>query len=438
MLFTNDGATGIDIICDFPEKVHTVIDGIHIMAMDDVQGTNTIIEFVQIRRQIRAAGHNHYHQKDRYMIIGILKEIKVAENRVCMTPAGVEVMIHHNHEVLVEKDAGIGSGFTNEAYAKAGARLIQTPAEIYAKADMIMHVKEPQPSEYDLIREDQIIFTYLHLAAEKKLTKALVKAKSVNIAYETIQKADRSLPLLIPMSEVAGRMAVQEGAKYLEMTQGGRGILLGGVPGVAPGTVVVIGGGIVGINAAKIACGLGAKVYLLDTNLDRLRYLSEVMPSNCFTVMGTLPNLRNLLNEADLVIGAVLIPGAKAPKLITREMLKLMKPGAVLVDVAIDQGGCFETSKPTTHTQPTFEVDGIIHYCVANMPGAVAKTSTLALTNATLPYALEIAEKGWLKACKENKEIRLGANVVRGKVTYKGVAEAFNMKYVPIDSLLGL
>jgi alanine dehydrogenase len=372
------------------------------------------------------------------MIVGILKEIKVAENRVCMTPAGVEVMIHHNHGVLVEKDAGIGSGFANDAYAKAGAELVQTPAEIYAKADMVMHVKEPQPSEYDLIREDQIIFTYLHLAADKKLTKALVKAKSVNIAYETIQKTDRSLPLLIPMSEVAGRMAVQEGAKYLEMTQGGRGILLGGVPGVAPGTVVVIGGGVVGINAAKIACGLGAKVYLLDTNLDRLRYLSEVMPSNCFTVMGTLPNLRALLKEADLVIGAVLIPGAKAPKLITREMLKEMQPGAVLVDVAIDQGGCFETSRPTTHTQPTFEVDGIIHYCVANMPGAVAKTSTLALTNATLPYALEIADKGWLAACKENKEIRLGANVVKGKVTYKGVAEAFGMKYIPIDSLLGI
>jgi alanine dehydrogenase len=372
------------------------------------------------------------------MIIGILKEIKVAENRVCMTPAGVEVMVHHKHEVLVERDAGVGSGFMNDAYLQAGARLVQKPEEIYGKADMVMHVKEPQPSEYELIRENQIIFTYLHLAAEKKLTKALIKAKSVNIAYETIQKTDRSLPLLIPMSEVAGRMAVQEGAKYLEMTQGGRGILLGGVPGVAPGTVVVIGGGIVGINAAKIACGLGAKVYLLDTNLDRLRYLSEVMPSNCFTVMGTIPNLRALLDEADLVIGAVLIPGAKAPKLITREMLKGMKRGAVLVDVAIDQGGCFETSKPTTHTKPTFEVDGIIHYCVANMPGAVAKTSTLALTNATLPYALEIADKGWLTACRENKEIRLGANVVQGKVTYKGVADAFGMKYIPVDSLLGL
>ena len=267
-------------------------------------------------------------------------------------------------------------------------------------------------SEYDLIREDQIIFTYLHFAADKELTKALVKASRATVAYETIQKADRSLPLLIPMSEVAGRMAVQEGAKYLEMTQGGRGILLGGVPGVAPGTVVVIGGGIVGINAAKIACGLGAKVYLLDTNLDRLRYLSEVMPSNCFTVMGTLPNLRALLKEADLVIGAVLIPGAKAPKLITREMLKVMKPGAVLVDVAIDQGGCFETSRPTTHTQPTFEVDGIIHYCVANMPGAVAKTSTLALTNATLPTRWRLPKKALMRL-RENAEIRLGVKCRR-------------------------
>jgi alanine dehydrogenase len=370
------------------------------------------------------------------MRIGILKEIKVAENRVSMTPAGAEVMVHHRHEVLVEKDAGIGSGFTNEAYRKAGARLVETAAEVYAEADMVMHVKEPQPSEYALIRPDQIIFTYLHLAADKKLTKALIKTKSINIAYETIQKADRSLPLLVPMSEIAGRMAVQEGAKYLEMPQGGKGILLGGVPGVVPGTVVIIGAGVVGINAAKIACGLGAKVYLLDTNLDRLRYLSEVMPGNCITVMNSLPTLRTLLKDADLVIGAVLIPGAKAPKLITRPMLKCMKPGTVLVDVAIDQGGCFETSSPTTHTQPTFEVDGIIHYCVANMPGAVPKTSTIALTNSTLPYALEIAEKGWQTACRENHEIALGINVVQGKITCKGVAEAFGMKYVPIDSLL--
>ncbi len=370
------------------------------------------------------------------MIIGILKEIKVAEHRVCMTPAGVEVMVQNQHKVLVENEAGVGSGFPNEEYLHSGAEIIATPAEIFERADMVMHVKEPQPSEYDLIRENQILFTYLHLAAEKQLTEALVKAKSVNIAYETIQKYDGSLPLLTPMSEVAGRMAAQEGAKYLEIHQGGRGILLGGVPGVAPGNVVVIGGGIVGINAAKIACGLGAKVYLLDNNLDRLRYLSEVMPSNCFTMMSNQPTLRELLKRADLVIGAVLIPGAKAPKLITRDMLTSMKPGSVLVDVAIDQGGCFETSHATTHTEPTYVVDGIVHYCVANMPGAVAKTSTLALTNATLPYAVEIANKGWKKACLENSEIAPGLNVVQGSITYRGVAEAFDLAYVDIDTIL--
>jgi alanine dehydrogenase len=370
------------------------------------------------------------------MIIGILKEIKIAENRVCMTPAGVEVMIHNNHEVLVEKDAGIGSGFSNEAYIKAGAKIIDTAEEIYKESAMVMHVKEPQPQEYDLIREDQIVFTYLHLAADEQQTRALIKAKSINIAYETIQKADGSLPLLTPMSEVAGRMAAQEGAAHLQMSHGGRGVLLGGVPGVEPATVVVIGGGIVGINAAKMACGLGAMVYLMDTNLDRLRYLSEVMPSNCFPVMSSVPKLRELLAEADLVIGAVLIPGAKAPKLVTRDMLKVMKKGSVLVDVAIDQGGCFETSKATTHTEPTYIVDGIIHYCVANMPGAVAKTSTLALTNATLPYAVQIANKGWQKACRENDEITPGLNVVKGKVTCKAVAEAFGLDYTPVDSVL--
>ncbi len=370
------------------------------------------------------------------MIIGILREIKVAEHRVCMTPAGAEVMLQNNHQILVENDAGVGSGFSNDEYVHAGAEIVQTPAEIYERADMVMHVKEPQPSEYSLIREDQIVFTYLHLAAERTLTEALVKAKSVNIAYETIQKSDGSLPLLTPMSEVAGRMAAQEGAKYLELHHGGSGILLGGVPGVAPGNVVVIGGGIVGINAAKMACGLGAKVYLLDTNLDRLRYLSEVMPSNCFPMMSSKPVLRELLKDADLVIGAVLIPGAKAPKLITRDMLSVMKKGSVMVDVAIDQGGCFETSQATTHTEPTYVVDGIVHYCVANMPGAVAKTSTLALTNATLPYAVQIANKGWEKACRENTEIKPGVNVVQGKVTYKGVAEAFDMEYVDIDRIL--
>ncbi len=370
------------------------------------------------------------------MIVGILKEIKVAENRVSMTPAGVEMMVQHGHEVLVERDGGLGSGFTDHDYQRAGARIIDTPEKLFRQADMVMHVKEPQPAEYPLIRKDQIIFTYLHLAAEEKLTRALLQAESVNIAYETIQKDDGSLPLLTPMSEVAGRMAAQEGAKYLQMLHGGRGILLGGVPGVAPGTVIIIGGGVVGINAAKIACGLGAKVYLLDTNLDRLRYFSEVMPSNCFPVMSSVPALRQLLPQADLVIGAVLIPGGKAPKLITREMLSLMQKGSVLVDVAIDQGGCFETSRPTTHAEPIYEVDGVIHYCVANMPGAVAKTSTMALTNATLPYALEIADKGWRKACKENREIRLGANVVSGKVTYRRVADAFGLDYTAIDTFL--
>ncbi len=370
------------------------------------------------------------------MIVGILKEIKTAENRVCMTPAGVEVMGHHGHTVLVEKNAGAGSGFADAAYEKAGAKLIDTPKEIFAKADMVMHVKEPLPPEYDLIREGQILFTYLHLAADEPQTRALIKSKAVCIAYETIQKADGGLPLLTPMSEVAGRMAIQQGAKYLEMAQGGQGVLLGGVPGVDPGIVVVIGGGVVGVNAAKMACGLGAKVYLLDMNLDRLRYLSDVMPANCFTLMSNPATIRSLVKTADVVIGAVLIPGAKAPKLVTRDMLKTMKPGSVLVDVAIDQGGCFETSKPTTHGNPIFVVDGVVHYCVANMPGAVAKTSTLALTNATLPYAVTIADQGWKKAMQENREIRLGANVVNGNVTYKAVAEAFGIAHTPIDSII--
>lgn len=370
------------------------------------------------------------------MIVGILKEIKAEENRVCMTPAGVDVMLQYGHQVLVENNAGIGSGLDNSKYEKAGARIVDTPGEIFQTADMVMHVKEPMPAEYDLIREGQIIFTYLHLAAAEELTHVLIKSGSVGIAYETIQKDDGSLPLLTPMSEVAGRMAIQQGAKYLEMAQGGHGVLLGGVPGVDPGTVVIIGGGIVGTNAAKMACGLGAKVYLLDMNLERLRYLSDVMPCNCFLLMSNPTTVRRLIKEADVVVGAVLIPGAKAPKLITREMLKTMKQGAVLVDVAIDQGGCFETSKATTHGEPIYTVEGVVHYCVANMPGAVPKTSTLALTNATLPYAVEIANKGWQKAMKGNLEIKLGANVVGGKVTYQGVAEAFDLELTDIDLLL--
>jgi len=370
------------------------------------------------------------------MIVGILKEIKAEENRISMTPAGVEVMIQNGHTLLVEKDGGKGSGFEDEDYKKTGAEIVATPQEIFERAEMVMHVKEPLPAEYDLIREDQIVFTYLHLAAAEELTHALIKSKSINIAYETIQKPDGSLPLLTPMSEVAGRMATQQGAKYLEMAQGGHGVLLGGVPGVDPGTVVIIGGGIVGVNAAKMACGLGAKVYILDMNLDRLRYLSDVMPANCIPLMASPATTRKLVKEADVVIGAVLVAGAKAPKLVTREMLKTMSKGSVLVDVAIDQGGCFETSRPTTHSDPIFEVEGIVHYCVANMPGAVAKTSTMALTNATLPYAVQIANKGWRRAMRENPEIKLGANVMKGKVTYQAVAETFGLEYTPIDTLL--
>jgi alanine dehydrogenase len=370
------------------------------------------------------------------MIIGILKEIKTEENRVSMTPAGVEVMKQHGHKVLVEKGAGKGSGFTDASYATHGAEIIKTSKEIYKNADMVMHVKEPLPPEYSLLREGQILFTYLHLAADETLTNALIKSLSIDIAYETIQKDDGSLPLLIPMSEVAGRMSIQEGARYLEMSRGGEGVLLGGVPGVDPGTVLIIGGGIVGTNAAKMACGLGAKVYVLDASLSRLRYLSDIMPKNCFLLMSSPATIREIIKKADVVIGSVLIPGAKAPKLVTREMLKTMKKGSVMVDVAIDQGGCFETSKPTTHSDPVYTIDGVVHYCVANMPGAVAKTSTIALTNATLPYAIEIADKGWKRALKENPEIRRGANVVEGTVTYKGVSDAFNMEYVNPESLL--
>jgi len=370
------------------------------------------------------------------MIVGILKEIKIEENRVSMTPAGVEVMKHHGHTVLVEKSAGVGSGFEDKAYTAAGAEIVKTAKEVYGRSDMVMHVKEPMPSEYGMIRKDQIVFTYFHLAANEVMTRAMIASKSIDIAYETIQKADGSLPLLIPMSEVAGRMAIQEGAKYLEMEYGGEGVLLGGVPGVEPATVLVIGAGTVGTQAAKMACGLGAKVYVVDSCLSRLRYLNDVMPENCFTLMSSPATIRRLIREADLVVGSVLIPGAKAPRLVTRDMLKTMKKGAVMVDVAIDQGGCFETSRATTHKDPIYTIDGIIHYSVGNMPGAVAKTSTLALTNATLPYAVEIADKGWKKAMKENPEIKKGANVIRGQITFKGVADAFGMKLSSVDNFL--
>jgi alanine dehydrogenase len=370
------------------------------------------------------------------MIIGILKEIKPAENRVSMTPAGVETLVQNSHAVLVEKDAGKGTGFTDSDYVKAGGEIVASSGEIYKRADMVMHVKEPLPSEYDLIRKDQIIFTFLHLAANEKLTRALIKSRSVCIAYETIQKPDGSLPLLTPMSEIAGRLAVQQGAGFLEMTHGGCGVLLGGVPGVNPGTVVVIGGGTAGINAAKMACGLGAKVYLLEINLARLRYLSDVMPKNCFLIMSGPAAIRKFVKKADLVVGAVLSPGAKSPKLVTRPMLKTMKKGSVIVDVAIDQGGCFETSKPTTHIDPVYTIDGVLHYCVANMPGAVPMTSTIALTNATLPYAVEIADKGWKRAARENPSIGSGLNVVDGKVTCRGVSDAFGLEYIPFENMI--
>jgi len=371
------------------------------------------------------------------MIVGVLKEIKSQENRVCMTPAGVEVMKQHGHTVLVETLAGAGSGFSDADYQAAGAKIMSTPAEIYAQSDMVMHVKEPQPSEYGLVRPGQIVFTYFHFAADEKLTREFMKTGSVAIAYETVTGLSGvGLPLLTPMSEVAGRMAAQEAAKYNERVHGGRGILLGGVTGVAPATVLVLGGGIVGTNAALMAAGLGAKVYILDMNLDRLRYLSEIMPKNVTPLMSSPSMIRELASQADAIIGAVLVVGAKAPKLVTREMFKDMKPGCVLVDVAIDQGGCFETSKPTTHTDPIYEVDGIIHYCVANMPGAVPITSTMALTNATLPYALQIADKGWQTACKENAGLKNGLNMVGDKITFKGVADAFGLTYTPADSCL--
>ena len=370
------------------------------------------------------------------MILGIMKETRADEHRVAMTPAGVEVMVQNGHTVLAEKAAGSASGFEDEAYVKAGAEIVDRPGEILKRSEMIMRVREPTPLEFDLPREGQIYFAFLHLAASEEVTRAMIKSGSVCIAYETVQKTDGSLPLLKPMGEVAGPMAIQQGAKYLEMAQGGHGVLLGGVPGVDPGTVVVLGGGIVGINAAKTAAGLGANVYVLEVNLDRLRYLSDVMPPNCFLVYSSPATIRDLITMADVVVGAVLVPGARTPTLITREMLKTMKKGAVLVDVSIDQGGCSETSRETTHSDPTYTVEGVVHYCVGNMPGALPRTATIALTNATLPYAVEIANKGWKKAMMENPEIKLGANVVIGEVTYKGVANTFGLSYTPIDELL--
>ncbi|HMW32788.1 MAG TPA: alanine dehydrogenase [bacterium] len=370
------------------------------------------------------------------MIIGVPKEIKTKENRVGLLPVGVAELKKHGHTVIVENNAGVGSGFDNDAYVKAGAEIVPTPKDVYGRADMIVKVKEPIKPEYELIRENQVVFTYFHFAADRALTEAMIKSKCIAIAYETVQRSDRKLPLLDPMSEVAGRMAVHAGAKYLEKTFGGRGLLLSGVPGTEPATVVVIGGGVVGTNAAKIAAGFGARVIMMDIDLYRLRYLDDIMPKNVHTMMSNSYNIAEVIKHADLVIGAVLIPGAKAPHLITRDMLKTMKPGAVIVDVAVDQGGCVETTKPTTHEEPIYNIDGIVHYCVANMPGAVPFTSTVALTNATLPYAVQLANKGWEKAVKENHELLLGCNILNGKVVYKGVADAFDLPYVPVEQVV--
>jgi len=360
------------------------------------------------------------------MIVGILKEIKVEENRVCMTPAGVEVMKSNGHSVLVETSAGVGSGFSDADYKNAGAEISPSAADVYARSEMVMHVKEPQPNEFPMIREGQIVFTYFHFAAGEELTKAMIDRKAICVTYETITSPDGSLPLLTPMSEVAGRMAALEGAKYLERSQGGRGILMGGVPGVAPATVVVIGGGVVGTHAAQMACGLGAKVYLLDMNLDRLRHLAEVMPKNCFPMMSSPATVRELAKEADVVIGAVLVHGAKAPKLVTRDMLKTMKPGSVMVDVAIDQGGCFETSRPTTHSNPVYMKNGVIHYCVSNMPGAYPKASTIALTNVTIQYIQEIAENSLNGFVSDKGRIK-AINVFEGRITSIKVATDLGM-----------
>jgi len=370
------------------------------------------------------------------MIIGVPKEIKTNENRVALTPAGVAELKKNGHKVYVQTGAGEGSGFSDQTYEQAGAEILPTIEATYEVAEMIIKVKEPIVSEYSLIKENQLVFTYFHFASSEELTHAMLKSKAVCLAYETVEKADRSLPLLVPMSEVAGRMSIQAGAKYLEKTYKGRGILLGGVAGVKPASVLVLGGGIVGTQAAKMAAGLGANVTIMDVSLPRLRYLEDIMPTNVDTLMSNEYNIREMIKSADLIIGGVLIPGAKAPRLITRDMLKSMKPGTVMVDVAIDQGGCFETSKATTHADPVYIIDDVVHYCVANMPGAVPYTSTLALTNSTLPYALQLANKGWKKACAQNHELLLGLNVINSEIVYKGVADAWNLPLSDVSNYL--
>ena len=370
------------------------------------------------------------------MRIGVPREIKSNEHRISLRPAGAELLVQDGHEVWIEGGAGRGSGFLDEQYVRAGARIVADAAEIWAGADMIIKVKEPVPSEYPLMRAGQTIFTYFHFAASDKLTRAVMDSGAIALAYETVQEPDGALPLLIPMSEVAGRMAIQEGAKYLEKFYGGRGILLGGVPGTPRAEVLVIGGGIVGINSAKMAAGMGAHVTILDVNLERLRYLDDVMPANVSTLFSDPQTIREGIRTADLVVGAVLLPGAKAPHLVKRADLSTMQEGSVIVDVAVDQGGCIETTRPTTHEDPTYVIDGVIHYCVANMPGAVPRTSTIALTNATFPYARRLARHGWREACRRDPALRLGLNVIEGRITHPGVAEAFGMEYVDPQGLL--
>jgi alanine dehydrogenase len=369
------------------------------------------------------------------MLIGVPKEIKTNENRIALVPAGAEALVQAGHQVMVERGGGLGSGFTDEQYTSVGATIHEVD-EVWGRAEMIMKVKEPIAVEYGRTRPGQLLFTYFHFAADQALTRGMIDSGAVCVAYETVQLDSGELPLLTPMSEVAGRMAIQAGAKYLEKYYGGRGMLLGGVPGVAPASVVIIGGGVVGTNAAKMAAGLGARVTILDVSLERLRYLSDVMPANVEMIYSNRHNLMERVEQADLVVGAVLLPGAKAPNLIKRDDLKRMKDGAVIVDVAVDQGGCVETIRPTTHEDPIYEIDGVIHYGVANMPGGVPRTSTLALTNATFPYAMRLARLGWKEACRQDPALALGLNVVNGQVVYPGVAEAFGLPLVPLQSVL--
>lgn len=370
------------------------------------------------------------------MVIGVPKEIKNNENRVALTPAGTKELVKRGHVVYVETGAGAGSGFQDEEYRGAGAETLDTATEIFQQAEMIMKVKEPVEVEYSMIRRDQLVFTYFHFASNEPLTRAMIDSGAICLSYETVEKPDGSLPLLIPMSEVAGRMAIQEGAKYLEKPLHGRGILLGGVPGVKPAKVLILGAGVVGTNAAKIAAGMGADVTVVDVNLARLRYLDDVMPGNVRTLVSNEYSIRQMITDHDLIVGAVLIPGAKAPRLITRDMLSSMRPGTVLVDVAVDQGGCIETCTPTTHENPTYLIDGVVHYCVANMPGAVPYTSTLALTNATLPYAVKLANYGWVKACQDNDDLQRGLNIIGGHVVYQAVADAFNLPFTSLRKYL--